>query len=133
MDTHGNPELLSKEEYSKYASYIHLSKKGTDTLRSKFQDIYDNFSETCRVGIFSDKKLEINIPNEKMNNLMQIMLEEEDDFRIFNTERDNIFEINTRYLMVRVGGDPNILESMLKEEIIILISKQLGFNEIEVG
>ena len=64
---------------------------------------------------------------------MQIMLEEEDDFRIFHTERDNIFEINTRYLMVRVGGDPNILKSMLKEEIIILISKQLGFNEIEVG
>ena len=133
MDTHGNPELLSKEEYSKYASYIHLSKKGTDTLRSKFQFIYDNFYETSKVSIFSDKKIEINIPNKEMNNLIPIILEEEDDFRIFHTEKDNIFEINTRYLMVRVGGDPNILKSMLKEEIIILISKQLGFNEIEVG
>lgn len=124
MESQDTPEVLQKDDYEEYTSYVHLTKESTKSLRDSLKKLGDSYINLGRIGIMTDKFLVIEIPVGDDKNCMQItMKEDEGDFKIFHSLENKILELDVNLLMMRIGGvsNSNILTSFPKNEIRFLI------------
>ena len=127
MDKYGKPELLSKEEYEKFISYIHLTKNTTSYIRDRLNRLENFYHNEGIIGIMSEGKLIIEILLLDNKNLLQLILDKNNgDFKIFHSSNLKIIlPLDVRFLMMRIGGvsNNNILTAFAKDEIRFMVYK----------
>ena len=106
MDSeYGKPRKFTETEYKQYYSYLHMNEKSTEYIRKQISSLDETWSDTGIIGVMEDGTLVIEIPDNKMVNVYQLILKkQDDDFIIFSTKGEQVFDIDINFLLMRIGG-----------------------------